>query len=225
MFGHELIIAPSLLAADAANLGRDVNAAKRGGAAILHFDVMDAHFVPNLSFGPHICAALARVTDMPLDVHLMVSDPSGLTDAFLDGGAALVTVHAEVGDSAVSALQKVKRAGKYAGVSIKPAADIEAVLPFLHLADMVLIMTVEPGFGGQSFLPNSLSRIRAMRQLLNREKPSCRLQVDGGINTENILGCAAAGADIFVAGSAAFGKTEQETERKVRALKAALNLT
>lgn len=213
------ILAPSLLAADAAHLERHASAARRGGAGLLHLDIMDGHFVPNLSFGPHVCAALARTGCLPLDVHLMVARPADLIDAFAECGASILTVHAELGhDATLHALERIRALGLRTGLSIKPATPVDAVLPFLPLTDMVLLMTVEPGFGGQGFLPGSLERIRELRDLLNREKPNTRLEIDGGVRAANIAQCAQAGADVFVAGSASFGNTAEETESNVALL-------
>lgn len=213
------ILAPSLLAADAAHLMCHASAARRGGAGMLHLDIMDGHFVPNLSFGPHVCAALARAGSLPLDVHLMVSRPDSLIDTFAESGASVLTVHAELGVRKVMrALKRIRALGVRTGLSIKPATDISAVLPFLPLTDMILLMTVEPGFGGQGFLPGSMERISALRALLDREKPEAYLEIDGGVRESNIGLCAEAGANVFVAGSASFGATAEETEARVRSL-------
>lgn len=201
------LLAPSLLACDPGNMAGHMAAAAAGGATLWHLDIMDGHFVPNLSFGPHICAGLKRHTALPLDAHLMVQYPSAFVEPFLKAGAACVNVHVET--ETVEILQNLLRAIRdweaKPAVTLKPGTPVSAVLPYVKLVDMVLLMSVEPGYGGQSFMPQSLPRARELRALLDRENPVCDLQIDGGITLENVRDAKAAGVNVFVAGSSVFG--------------------
>lgn len=198
-------LAPSLLAANPANLAVDIAAAERGGAELLHVDIMDGHFVPNLSFGPHISAGISKVTRLPQDVHLMVEKPSMLAEPFIKAGAAGINVHVETEtpEKLINLLKDIRGRGIRAAVTLKPKTPLAEVLPYLDHIDMVLLMTVEPGYGGQSFLAGSLDRIRDMRGILSGRATD--LQVDGGITLENAPDCIKAGANVLVAGSSVFG--------------------
>ena len=201
----KLKLAPSILAADFARLGEQVVQADQGGADMIHIDVMDGHFVPNISFGPHIVEVCKRVTTLPLDVHLMISQPERYFADFARAGAFGLTVHAEVTQHLHRAVQHIKDLGLKAGVVLNPGTPLEFLKPLLRDVDLVLIMTVNPGFGGQKFIESALERIEVVRGWLNLENPNCDLQVDGGITLETIGKAKRAGANVFVAGSSVFG--------------------
>jgi ribulose-phosphate 3-epimerase len=197
-------IAPSLLAADFARLA-DEAAAVEGVADWLHVDVMDGHFVPNLTIGLPVVEALRKHTSLPLDCHLMIEDPDRWAVGYAEAGARNVTIHTEAVQAPVRTLRRIKAAGARAGLAVNPGTPVEALAGLLDEVDMVLLMTVEPGFGGQRFLDLVLPKIRAAAELLARRDTPVWLQVDGGVTEETIGRCAEAGADVFVAGSAVFG--------------------
>ena len=197
-------IAPSILSADFARLGEEIRAIETAGADYVHVDVMDGHFVPNITIGPLIVNAIRPVTTLPLDVHLMIENPDQYIPDFAKAGADIITVHAEAVYHLHRTVQLIKSLGKKAGVSINPATPLAALEPILEDIDLALIMTVNPGFGGQSFIESCLPKISALREQIVRRDLSVELQVDGGIKTDNIGRITAAGADVFVAGSAVF---------------------
>jgi len=198
-------IAPSILSADFARLGDEVAAIDRGGADYIHVDVMDGHFVPNITIGPLVVEALKRVTDKPLDVHLMIENPDRYIPDFASAGADIITVHQEAVPHLHRTVQLIKGLGKKAGVSLNPATPVATLEDILADLDLVLVMTVNPGFGGQSFIPSGLNKIEALRREIDRRGLNVELEVDGGVKVDNIERVAAAGADVFVAGSAVFG--------------------
>lgn len=200
----KISIAPSILSADQFCLGKEVQLMQDAGADWLHVDVMDGHFVPNLSFGPATVNALNGKTQLPLDVHLMVQHPARFIDAFAKAGADLLTIHIEAADDVLTALKKIKSLGVKAGVSIKPDTKPEALKPFLDLLDLVLVMTVYPGFGGQEFLPSGPEQIAGVRQIIKASGRKIWLEADGGINAQTAPLATRAGADALVAGSAIF---------------------
>ena len=202
-----LRIAPSVLAADFARLADDA-AAVAGEADLLHVDVMDGHFVPNLTIGLPVVEALLRHASMPLDCHLMIDDPDRWAPGYAEAGAANVTIHAEASGAPVRTLRAIRAAGARAGLAINPATPVDRVSDLLPEVDMLLLMTVEPGFGGQHFLDLVLPKVRRARDLISRSGGSVWLQVDGGVSEETIGRCAQAGADVFVAGSAVFGTSD-----------------
>ena len=207
-----LKIAPSILSADFANLARDIKTVAT--ADYLHFDVMDGVFVPNISVGLPVLQSVRKVTDMVIDAHLMIVKPERYVENFVSAGADIVVVHyeADTRENIKNAIDKVKSLGKRAGISIKPGTDASVIKDFIFTVDMVLVMTVEPGFGGQSFMHDQLPKVRAVREMIDKLNPMCELEVDGGINPETCALCAEAGANVFVAGSDIF-KAEDRAKR------------
>lgn len=201
-------IAPSILSADFARLGEEIAAIEAAGADYVHVDVMDGHFVPNLTIGPPVVAALRKVTKLPLDVHLMIDNPDAYIPEFARAGADIITVHQEASTHLHRAVQLIKSLGKKAGVSINPATPVSTLEVILDELDLVLVMSVNPGFGGQSFIPSALNKISSLRREIERRALATELEVDGGVKTDNIAEIAAAGADVFVAGSAVFGSSD-----------------
>ncbi len=198
------IIAPSVLAADFGHLDRDVRMIDRSEAAWVHIDVMDGLFVPNISFGFPVLRAIRQATAKPLDVHLMITAPERYAARFAHDGADRITFHLEATDDAVHCIALIRDSGASAGISIKPGTPVEALRPVLPLVDMVLIMSVEPGFGGQQFIPASLDRIAALRRMADELHPQLLIEVDGGISAANARTLFEAGADVLVAGSSVF---------------------
>ena len=219
MAGPAVMIAPSLLSADFTVLGQEIAAAERGGADLLHVDIMDGHFVPNLSMGPPVVRAVKRVATVPLDVHLMLENPDQYVDAFVDAGASRVTVHVEVLPHLHRTLQYIKSRGVKAGVALNPSTPVGALEEIAAEVDQVIVMSVNPGFGGQTFIPRSESKIRAVRALLDSIGNGAPIVVDGGVDRSNAARIVTAGAGILVAGHSIFG--EGAAERATRELRAA----
>lgn len=201
-------IAPSILAADFARLGEQVVETERAGANRIHVDVMDGHFVPNLSMGPAVVQSLRKVTRLPLEVHLMVEEPDRFVDAFVHKGADIILMHLEVLSEPLRLVRHLHGLGKKAGLVVRPDTPVEALEPFLAELDVALCMTVHPGFSGQSFLPESPARVRRLRQLIERLNPACDLEVDGGIGPDTAPPVVQAGANVLVAATAVFGPPE-----------------
>jgi len=198
-------LAPSILAADFARLAEQVALVEQGGADFIHVDVMDGHFVPNITMGPLVVRALSRVTALPLDVHLMITDPDRYLDAFVSAGAARITVHAEASPHLHRTITRIRELGARAGVAINPSTPVGAISEVIACLDQVLVMSVNPGFGGQSFIPESFAKITRVRQLLAAAGSQAEIEVDGGVDHANAASLVAAGATILVAGVAVFG--------------------
>jgi ribulose-phosphate 3-epimerase len=204
-------LAPSILSADFSRLGEEIASVERGGASVLHVDVMDGHFVPNITIGLPVVKSLARTTTLPIDAHLMITEPGRYAEQFVDAGAAMVSVHFEADANLHRTLMSIKRAGAKAGVVINPATPVNVLDEAIGFADYVLIMSVNPGFGGQEFIPESLNKVRRLRQMINERNLNVRIEIDGGVDRENIAQVVAAGAEIIVAGSAIFHKPSAES--------------
>ena len=211
-------LAPSILAADFAALGTEMAAAARGGADQIHVDVMDGHFVPNITIGVPVVRSLRRATQLPLDVHLMISDPDRYLEPFIDAGADLVSVHVEVLPHLHRTITQIKKLGAKAGVVLNPSTPVTAIEEIAGDVDFVLVMSVNPGFGGQVFIANSLNKIRRVRALLDRTGSTAPIEVDGGVDLTTVESVVAAGAEWLVAGQAVFGAGDAEAA--ARALKA-----
>jgi ribulose-phosphate 3-epimerase len=212
------LLAPSILSADFGHLGDEVRAVEEAGADWIHVDVMDGHFVPNLTIGPLVVEALKPLTQLPLDCHLMVSRPEDWVDAFADAGASVITVHAEATVHLDRLLHRIRERKCKAGVSINPATSLSAIEEVLDIVDLVLIMSVNPGFGGQKFIPSTLDKVRRLREMRGQRR--FLIEIDGGVNPENIQSMRQAGVDVFVAGSAIF--SGKDRRKNVLALRHAL---
>jgi ribulose-phosphate 3-epimerase len=201
-------IAPSILSADFTRLGEQIDAAERGGATLIHVDVMDGHFVPNITVGLPVVRSLARATRLPLDAHLMISEPGLYAEQFVEAGAQMVSVHIEADPHIHRTLASIKKGGAKAGIVLNPATSLGAIEEALAYADYVLVMSVNPGFGGQKFIPASLDKVRRLRRMIEGRGLATRIEIDGGIGPDNIADAAAVGAEIFVAGTSVFGQSD-----------------
>ena len=214
------ILAPSILSADFKILGEQLKIIEAAGAEYIHFDVMDGMFVPSISFGMPVLASIKDYTEQTLDVHLMVTEPIRYVEEFVKAGADIITVHLEACEDLQATVDKIHAAGAKVGISIKPKTPVEALVPYLDQADMFLIMSVEPGFGGQAFIPESLDRIRELRSLLDEKDLQTDIEVDGGIYHKNVAEVLQAGANVMVSGSGVFkGDIKKNTEEFMEILK------
>ena len=203
------MVSPSILSADFAHLGSACRAVLDAGAQMLHYDVMDGHFVPNISFGMPVLKSLHKaLPDAFYDVHLMIDDPLTYAEPFAKAGASLITFHLECGCDTAATLARIKALGCKTGLSVKPHTSVQALFPYLDQLDLALVMSVEPGFGGQKFMPMALDKIRALREEIDRRGLSCLVEVDGGVDAVTGPACVEAGADVLVAGSAVFGAAD-----------------
>ena len=201
-------IAPSILSADFARLGEQIEAAERGGATIIHVDVMDGHFVPNITIGLPVLRSLSRATRLPIDAHLMISEPGLYAEQFVEAGAQMVSVHIEADPHIHRTLAAIKKGGAKAGLVVNPATGLGAIEEALQYADYVLVMSVNPGFGGQQFIAPTLEKVRRLRRMIEERGLAARIEIDGGIGPDNIADAATAGAEIFVAGTSVFGQPD-----------------
>lgn len=206
------ILAPSILSCDYMNMQRDFTECKENGVKWLHVDIMDGHFVPNLSFGYSLVKSMRPITDLVLDVHLMIDTPIKYAENFCKAGADYLTIHVEADtpENIRKTLELIRSLGVKPGIVVKPKTPAEAIEEYLPMVDMVLVMTVEPGFGGQKFMPDMMPKVKKLREMLDKVNPECHLEVDGGVDLNTVNECKANGANVFVAGSAYFGSSDKK---------------
>jgi len=212
-------ISPSILSADFSKLGSEIQDLEKAKADLLHIDVMDGHFVPNITIGPEVINKLRKYTSLPFDVHLMISPVHNFIKKFSDAGANIITIHPEATDDLAGSIKKIKSYNKKAGVSLNPETSIEKVLPVLNLIDLVLVMSVNPGFGGQKFMSETLEKVKILRKEIDTKKFKTQIEIDGGINIENSKIAIKAGVDIIVSGTTIFKENGGDLKKNIQLLK------
>ena len=212
-------ISPSILSADFSKLGSQIQDLEKAQADLIHIDVMDGHFVPNITIGPEVINKLRKYTSLPFDVHLMISPVHDFIKNFAEAGADIITIHPEATDNLVSSIKKIKSYNKKAGVSLNPKTSIDKVLPVLNLIDLVLVMSVNPGFGGQKFMPETLEKVKVLRKEIDKKKLKTEIEIDGGINIENSKSAIKAGVDIIVSGTTIFKENKGDLKKNIQLLR------
>ena len=212
-------ISPSILSADFSKLGLEISSLEKAGADLIHIDVMDGHFVPNITIGPGVINKLRKYTSLPFDVHLMISPVHNFIKNFAEAGADIITIHPEATDDLISSIKEIKSYNKKAGVSLNPETSIDKVLPVLNLIDLVLVMSVNPGFGGQKFMPETLKKVELLRKEIDKKKLKTQIEIDGGINIENSKNAIKAGVDIIVSGTTIFKENGGDLKKNIQLLK------
>ena len=213
-------ISPSILSADFSKLGSEIKDLEKANADLIHIDVMDGHFVPNITIGPEVIKQLRKYTSLPFDVHLMISPVHNFIKNFAEAGADIITIHPEATNNLIDSIKKIKSYNKKAGVSLNPETSIDKVLPVLNLIDLVLVMSVNPGFGGQKFMPETLEKVKALRKEIDKKKLKTQIEIDGGINIENSKTAIKAGVDIIVSGTTIFKENGGNLKKNIQLLKA-----
>jgi len=216
---NSIKISPSILSADFSELGSEIKNLEKAGADLIHIDVMDGHFVPNITIGPEVISKLRKYTSLPFDVHLMISSVDNFIKSFADAGANIITIHPEATNDLVSSIKKIKSYNKKVGVSLNPETTVDKVLPVLNSIDLVLVMSVNPGFGGQKFIKKSLEKIKILRKEIDSKKLETQIEIDGGINFENAKMAKEAGVDILVSGTTVFKENGGNLKKNIQLLK------
>ena len=216
---HNVKISPSILSADFGKLGNEIQDLEKAGADFIHIDVMDGHFVPNITIGPEVINKLRKYTSLPFDVHLMISPVDDFIKNFAEAGADIITIHPEATDDLISSIKKIKSYNKRAGVALNPETSVDKVLPVLKIIDLVLIMSVNPGFGGQKFIEKTLEKVKILRKEIDSKKLKTQIEIDGGINFENSNMAIAAGIDILVSGTTIFKENGGNLKKNIQLLK------
>ena len=216
---NSIKIAPSILSADFSKLGSEIKSLEDAGADLIHIDVMDGHFVPNITIGPEVINKLRNYTTLPFDVHLMISPVDNFIKNFVDAGADIITIHPEATLNLKNSIEKIKYFNKKIGVSLNPETPVDQVLPFLDIIDLVLVMSVNPGFGGQKFIKDTLTKVKILRKTIDEKKLKTQIEIDGGINFENAKIAKEAGVDIIVSGTTIFNENQGNLKKNIQLLK------